>query len=317
MKKYPKFLINLLCCFVIKKKNRHHIREKYIKNNNNEKKAVLLIFFNRPEDTKKVFEQIRIAKPPRLYLVSDGARKFVEGEVKLVEDLRNWILSNIDWPCEVKKLFREKNLGCGASCSGGITWFFENEECGIIFEDDCVPCQSFFKFCDELLDKYKNNKKIWGISGNNYDRNFSAEETYLFTRLTSGWGWATWADRWSYFNFNLTGWNKKFIKEFHSARKVRAFYNYMFNRKKKADGGWAFQWQLCVMKYKGLFIHPTKNMVKNIGTNGTSYSNAIDDPWLNIPVYDFEKMIHPKKIKEDKKYLNFQLKLYCNYDADN
>lgn len=314
MKKHSKTFINFLCCFVVKKKNRHHIREKYTKDYLG-KKPVLLCFFNRPYETKSVFEQIRLAQPPRLYLVSDGARKFVEGETELVDDLRNWILANVDWPCEVKTLFREKNIGCGPSCSGGITWFFENEESGIILEDDCVPCQSFFTFCNELLDKYKNNKRIWGISGNNYDVNFSAKETYLFTRLTSGWGWATWANRWDKFNFNLTGWNNKFIKKFHPAKKVRDFYYYMFDRKKKVDGGWAFQWQLCVMKYKGLFIHPTKNMVTNIGVNGTSYTNAYDDIYLNIPKNDFDKIIHPKRIKEDRKYLNFQLKLYCDYDC--
>lgn len=305
MKKISRYLIELFARFIPKKENAPET-----------KKAVLLIFFNRPNETKKVFEQIRIARPPRLYLASDGARKFIPDEKELVDDLRHWIISNIDWTCEIHTLFREKNIGCGAACSGAITWFFENEPCGLIFEDDCVPCQSFFYFCNELLDKYKNNNKVWGISGNQFDQTLNVRETYIFTRLTHGWGWATWADRWDKFNFNLTGWNNKFIYKFHKAKKVRDFYNYIFDRKKKADGGWAFQMQLLVMRYNGFFVHPSKNLVKNIGFDGATYDNAIADPLLNVPTYDFEKIVHPARVKENEQYLNYQLKIYCDYDAN-
>ena len=118
-------------------------------------KPVLFIVFNRFDTAQKVFEQIRLAQPPRLYIASDGARENVENEKTIVENIRKWILENIDWDCEVKTLFREKNLGCDINISKAISTFFENETDGIILEDDCLPSQSFFKYCEMALDKYK------------------------------------------------------------------------------------------------------------------------------------------------------------------
>jgi hypothetical protein len=151
-------------------------------------KAVLFMTFNRLDTSQQVFEQIKIAKPPRLYLASDGARKQVEGESEKVEAVRNWLLSNIDWDCEVKSLFREENLGCGKAVSSAITWFFDNEKNGIILEDDCVPNQSFFRFCEELLDKYVDDKRIWQISGMNPLVQSDMEESYYFAKIAQCWG---------------------------------------------------------------------------------------------------------------------------------
>lgn len=105
---------------------------------------VLFLVFNRLDTTKQVFEAIRQAKPPRLYVAADGAREEKKGEEQKVKAVREYILNNIDWNCEVKTLFRDKNLGCKYAVSGSINWFFENEEMGIILEDDCLPSQSFF-----------------------------------------------------------------------------------------------------------------------------------------------------------------------------
>ena len=105
--------------------------------------AVLFLVFNRPDTTKRVFEAIRQAKPPRLYVASDGPREGKLGEVERVKAVRA-IATAVDWPCEVEILFRDKNLGCKHAVSSALTWFFENEEQGIILEDDCLPSQSFF-----------------------------------------------------------------------------------------------------------------------------------------------------------------------------
>ena len=121
--------------------------------------AVLFLVFNRLKTTKQVFKAIRKAKPPRLYIAADGARIDQKDESKKVIEVREYISSNIDWECEVKTLFRERNHGCKLAVSEAIDWFFENEEMGIILEDDCLPSQSFFWFCEELLEKFKND---WG-----------------------------------------------------------------------------------------------------------------------------------------------------------
>ena len=108
--------------------------------------AVLFLVFNRLDTTKQVFEAIREAKPPRLYIAADGARETKAGEAEKVTAVRDFILKNIDWECDIKTLFREENLGCKYAVSGAIDWFFDNEEMGIILEDDCLPSQSFFGF---------------------------------------------------------------------------------------------------------------------------------------------------------------------------
>ena len=124
------------------------------------KTAILFLVFNRLDTTKKVFKAIRQAKPPRLYIAADGARANKKGECKNVQLVRDYIMQNVDWDCDVKTLFRDKNLGCKYAVGGAITWFFETEEQGIILEDDCLPSQSFFWYCEELLDRYKEDKSL-------------------------------------------------------------------------------------------------------------------------------------------------------------
>jgi hypothetical protein len=121
--------------------------------------AVLFLVFNRPDTTRQVFEAIRQARPPRLYVAADGARVGKLGEAERVDQVRK-IAIDVDWPCQVKTLFRDKNLGCKKAVSSGIDWFFDNEEQGIILEDDCLPSQSFFWYCEDLLNKFKNYTSV-------------------------------------------------------------------------------------------------------------------------------------------------------------
>jgi GR25 family glycosyltransferase involved in LPS biosynthesis len=129
------------------------------------KKPVLLIAFNRPDQTLQVFEQIQKYKPEKFYFAVDGPRDTKEIEaVNKVKEISN----KVDWNCEFKTLFQEKNLGCKNAVTSAINWFFQNNEDGIILEDDCVPSESFFKFCEEMLEKFKNNNNVMMVSGTNY-----------------------------------------------------------------------------------------------------------------------------------------------------
>jgi hypothetical protein len=123
---------------------------------NNFNIPILFMVFNRLDTTYKVFEQLRKIAPQKLYIASDGPRNNRENEKERVEAVREYVLKSIDWDCEVKTLFREENLGCGKAVSGAITWFFENEEMGIILEDDCLPSISFFL----IVKNYWNTTKI-------------------------------------------------------------------------------------------------------------------------------------------------------------
>jgi hypothetical protein len=128
---------------------------------------VLFLIFNRPDMTQRVFERIRQASPRQLFIAADGPLADHPGEVKLFADSRN-VVEQVDWTCEVHTLFREQNLGCGIAVKSAIDWFFENEEAGIILEDDCLPDQSFFPYCAELLERYKYNDKVGFISGDQF-----------------------------------------------------------------------------------------------------------------------------------------------------
>lgn len=261
------------------------------------KKAVLFLTFNRLDVVQKVFEQIKIAQPPRLYLASDGPRDTKAGERELVEEVRNWMISNIDWNCEVKTLFREQNLGCGHAVSQAITWFFENEPDGIILEDDCLANQSFFKFCEEMLDYYKDNKQIFHISGTQFHNNFQGAESYYFSKDIVAWGWATWADRWNFYEFDLTNYDENIIKNFDASKKVKKFLlRTLKDMQEHKIDTWDYQWLFMFLKYNGIGILPKLNLVTNIGFYGHHYSKAEADPLLNRPRYEIDKIVHQKNI---------------------
>src|SRR5580704_13976707 len=115
---------------------------------------VLFLIFNRLDTTRKVFNEIRKAHPQKLFIAADGPRANKPGEKELCEKTRQFVTKNVDWNCEVKTLFRNENLGCKVAVKGAIDWFFENVTEGIILEDDCLPNQSFFRFCAFGLNKY-------------------------------------------------------------------------------------------------------------------------------------------------------------------
>ena len=160
---------------------------------------VLLIIFNRPDTTARVFEAIRAARPTELYIAADAPRENRSEDKRLCEEAKK-ITEKIDWPCEVHRLYQEKNLGCKRGPIASITWFFENVEAGIILEDDCVPHPSFFAFCSELLEKYADDKRIMHVSGNNFQfGKMRGDASYFFSEYTLSWGWATWRRAWQRF----------------------------------------------------------------------------------------------------------------------
>jgi len=265
------------------------------------KKPVLFLIFNRPDTTQKVFEAIRSAKPPRLYVASDGARFSKEGEKDIVEKTRKLVLNNIDWDCEVKTLLREENAGCRKAVSEAITWFFENEEDGIILEDDCSPDQSFFKFCEDLLGYYKDNKKIKHISGDQFIPGFDNGSSYYFAKIMHCWGWASWADRWKLYGINLEDYSEKNIEKFSDDENVQKYWlNILRTMKKNSVDSWAYQWAFRIVEHDGLCINPSVNLISNIGfdISGTHTVDAMN-PFANMKTYEMENIIHPKSLDVD------------------
>lgn len=276
---------------------------------------VLFLVFNRPDTTAKVFAEIRRARPSKLYVAADGPRGARKGEKEVCEEVRK-IATAVDWKCEVKTLFRKKNLGCGLAVSQAITWFFKNEKMGIILEDDCLPDQSFFSYCSELLKKYEKNEKIWHISGDNYQHNGGVRTSYsyFFSKYTHIWGWASWRRAWKNYDFELKNLKKAtgaedFNSWFNSSEEKQYFLNWFNRMRENPYSTWDIQWMFTCWYNKGLAIYPNKNLVRNIGFDSNSTHNQSTRKFLiNTPLESMEKLKHPKKIEINKKADEFTFK---------
>ncbi len=278
--------------------------------------AVLFMIFNRPKTTQVVFEAIRLAKPTRLYIAADGARKNKYGEEELCEQTRQ-IVKNIDWDCEVETLFQKENLGCGKAVSHAISWFFKHEEMGIILEDDCLPHQSFFKYCEELLEKYKDNDKIGIISGNNFQKDRTmGDSSYYFSDIMNIWGWATWAKNWNDFRLNVNELNGNLvlneIKKRFPEKKYCDFWMKIYEKMKKYEiDTWDYQFYFSQIAKDRVFIDPNVNLVSNIGFDDKNATHTLNkySPDANVPVQEMEfPLKHPMEIltnnEADKFILN-------------
>lgn len=229
---------------------------------------VLFLIFNRPDTTQRVFEAIRQAKPARLFVAADGPREDRPGEAEKCAQARS-IIENVDWDCEVVTLFREKNLGCGKAVSSAIDWFFENVEEGIILEDDCLPSQPFFMYCQELLEYYRQDTRIMQISGSNFIKS-EMDESYFFSKYGPCWGWATWKRAWKYYDVDMRLWPVVKGKKLHydfcfDEDEIKAREDIFDSVYNGAIDTWDYQWVFAKLVNNGLSITPKENLVSNIG----------------------------------------------------
>jgi hypothetical protein len=230
---------------------------------------VLLLVFNRPDQTRKVFKKIREAKPKKLFVAADGPRAAKDAESEKCELVRE-IATDVDWDCELYTLFRKENLGCGLAVSSAITWFFDNVDQGIILEDDTIPNNSFFVFCESMLHLYKDDNSIMHIGGNNFQFGKIIDNgSYYFSKFAHVWGWATWKRAWEKYSFDIDSWSsEKKDSAFLTLREEvqRDYWKSVFES--IAEGiidTWDYQWQLSIWYYKGKCIIPNKNLIQNIG----------------------------------------------------
>ncbi len=272
---------------------------------------LLFIVFNRPEATRQVFAAIKKLQPSQLFIVADGPRN-EDDESKCVEVRR--IVSDIDWDCQVKTLFRDTNVGVKLAGSGAIDWFFSQVEQGIILEDDCLPDQSFFWFCQELLDKYKNNDRIWHISGNNWQKHH-IDDSYYFSQIPHIWGWATWRRAWQYYDIAIKDFprftQEHKIKQLFPSKIFQLFWQDVFRKNYLGqDNGWDFQWAFAMFDRGGLAIHPQVNLISNIGfSREASHSFDPASSFAGRPIKTLSfPLKHPTKIIIDERADNLVMK---------
>ncbi|MDR9367203.1 MAG: hypothetical protein RI575_17850 [Balneolaceae bacterium] len=268
---------------------------------------VLFIVYNRMETTKQVFAKIKEVKPSKIYIAADGPKR--PEDQKKVDQVRKYILENIDWPTEIRTLFQEKNLGVQRAVNESLQWFFSFEERGIILEDDCLPTAGFFKYCEELLELYRNDTTIGIITGRNELGVYETNQTGDYFLSTRGfvWGWATWRDRIK--NLDISIFEKIKIKEmadlFRNTSSILEFVYRLKNvqeLKNNRVDTWDYQWSICLLLNAQFTLVPKKNMVQNIGLGNVSthkFELDIDD----VEVFEnLGEINHPDKLTVEKTY---------------
>jgi hypothetical protein len=250
---------------------------------------VAFFIFKRPDTTKQVFEAIRQAKPSKLFLIADGPRPDRPGEAELCEATRA-VVKNIDWDCEVFTNFSDVNLGCGKRPASGISWVFEQVEEAIILEDDCLPHPTFFRYCQEMLERYRDDERVASIAGSNFQFGYRrTNDSYYFSRHCICWGWATWKRAWKHFDFEMAHWPEirdsgillNILQDPVEVKHIIKEFQATYEGKTQA---WDYQWQLACWLQSGMSITPNTNLVSNIGC-GPDATHTFDqtDCRANLP----------------------------------
>lgn len=245
---------------------------------------VLLLVFNRPEITQQVFDEVRKARPARLYLAADGPRGHKAGEAELCAEVRQ-IVTNVDWPCEVKTLFRTENLGCKRAVAEAITWLFDHEEQGIILEDDCLPAPDFFRYCAFVLERWRDDPRVMHVGGTALVDYTSGPEPLIFSRLVPITGWATWRRAWRLYDpgmsalpklaqLPLNGWYG------HQGGNVYRAIRQIHDRGVNA---WGARWVLSVISRECFSILPRVNLISNVGYGPAGTNTTFDSHLANLP----------------------------------
>jgi hypothetical protein len=271
--------------------------------------AVAFIIFNRPQLTERVFAQIAKARPRKLLVIADGPR------TRYPDDERNCaaaraVIDGVDWDCEILTNYSDVNLGCASRVATGLTWVFNNVEEAVVLEDDCVPNASFFQFCDELLEYYRNDERVMHISGNNclsVGRRISG--SYLFSIYTLSWGWATWRRAFRHYDpaiklwpaLRRTQWLCDLLGEPSAVERWQRTFDRTY-ADIRAVNTWDYQWLFACWAQHGLSILPRNNLVCNIGYGrNATHTTSVNNKNANVAASEMTFPItHPQFMIRDR-----------------
>lgn len=258
------------------------------------------IIFNRPEVTRRTFEEIAKARPPKLLVIADGPRAARPGESEKCLAARA-VIDQVDWDCEVLTNYSDVNLGLKRRISSGIDWVFENVEEAIILEDDCLPHPSFFRFCEDLLEKYRDDPRVMMISGNNFLPGRGEEaQSYFFSRYPHIWGWATWRRAWRHYDVEMKNWpalrDSSMILDALGDAAAAAYWRYTLENVALGYlNTWSYQWMVACWAQNGFSVTPCVNLVSNIGygAEATNLKKG-DEKGENLPIFEMKfPLRHP------------------------
>jgi len=253
------------------------------------KTPVALTIFNRPDCASRVFEAIARAKPEKLLVIADGPRSGRPGDVEKCAASRA-VVERVDWDCEVLTDFSDLNLGCGARLVTGINWIFEQVERAIILEDDCLPDPSFFPFCEELLERYRDDERVMMIGGVNFLGEWKTpHQSYYFSYFGGTWGWASWRRAWRLNDHWMKVWptvlETRALESMFPNPRHAAYWKEIFRKlyDERVKSTWDYQWLLACWMNSGYRVFPEVNLVTNIGFRDDATHTFGESPFANMP----------------------------------
>ncbi|TWT82867.1 hypothetical protein CA13_43300 [Planctomycetes bacterium CA13] len=262
---------------------------------------VAFIVFNRPDLTLRTFEPIRRARPKVLCIISDAARGGRTGEAALIAQSRQ-IAENVDWPCQVERYYSNTNLGCRRRVSSGLSEIFERYEQAIVIEDDCEVSDSFFTYCDSLLNHYADDQRVMAISGDNFQsgRRYG-DGSYYFSKYPHCWGWASWRRAWRHYEPTMNAWpsfrDRGDLMAFCDSIPELDYWTRIFDRVHQEQiDSWAYIWNLACWMNHGLTALPNQNLVSNIGFGEDATHTSGQSPLENLPRFELESIKHPSHV---------------------
>ncbi len=269
---------------------------------------VAIVVFNRLDCVQENIKAIRVAAPPRLYVISDGPRDNVPGEDEKVNAVRKYIEDNVDWDCELIKIYSDKNMGCDKRSASGYNEVFAHEEMAILIEDDAIAARSFFPYCEKMLEYYKDDPRVFMVAGQNRMPDYVTDKDYLFSVSPSKYVWGTWKRAWDMYDKTAAGdfdydpgWLKKTL-----TRRVRWFFDAKMLRCLMAlSDTWDAIWDCTMLANSSVGIVPVNNLVTYIGANREDATHMFGDAEIvHLPVvdYDHEPDIREGEVKQDREY---------------
>ncbi|HUJ10299.1 MAG TPA: glycosyltransferase family 2 protein [Verrucomicrobiae bacterium] len=278
---------------------------------------VALIVFNRPDVTARVAGVIAKARPPKVFVVADGPRSNRPEDVQKCVATRA-IIDRIDWPCEVIRKYADVNLGCGMGPATGLDWVFEHTDRAIILEDDCLAHPSFFRYCDELLEKYCDDERIMQIAGSNFQCGHRrGAYSYFFSRFKICWGWATWRRAWRHMDMGVKLWSEfregAWLRDLVGDIRAVQHWTEKFDHAYRAGGKvdyWDYQWLFSTWAQNGLCIMPNANLVSNVGFDAeATHTTSTESRWARLPLQEISfPLEHPPIVIRDKEADDFFVK---------
>ena len=268
--------------------------------------SIAYIIFNRPRHTRETFQAIRAARPTRLFIIADGPRPGHPTDAERCKAVRE-VVAQIDWPCEVQRNYADQNLGLKRRVSSGLDWVFSQVESAIILEDDCLPHPDFFPYCQELLERYKDDERVWTITGNNnQDGKKRSNDAYYFSKYGHCWGWATWRRAWAQYDGDIKFWPEwKLSQDWRDKTPdphEQSYWIDIFDRiYLKKINSWAYPWMTCLWYHGGLTATPRVNLVTNIGVGPDSTHTLADEDQPGVPVKPLGSITHPSEVTQHLK----------------